>query len=42
MARLRATGLLLARIVENDPDGVPHAGADAADAVAEIDAVIAL
>ena len=32
----------LGRVVEDDPDGVPHAGADAAHAVAEVHAVVAL
>jgi hypothetical protein len=30
------------RIVENDSDGVPHAGADSAHAVAEVHAVVSL
>ena len=42
VARLRATGVSLPRIMEDNPDGVPHAGADAAHAVAEVHAVIAL
>ena len=42
MARLRATGVSLPRVVEDNPDGVPHAGAEAAHAVAEVHAVVAL
>jgi hypothetical protein len=32
----------LSRVVEDDPDGVPRAGADAADTVTEIHTVVAL
>ena len=32
----------LSRVVEDDPDGVPHAGSNAAHAVAEIHAIAAL
>ena len=31
-----------ASVVEDDPDCVPHAGADAADTVAEVHAIVAL
>ena len=36
----RCAGLL--RVVENDANGVPESGADAAYAVPEIDAIVAL
>ena len=41
-ARLGATSVPLPRIVEDNPHGVPHTGADAAHAVTEVHAVIAL
>ena len=41
-ARLGATGVPLPGVVEDNPHGVPHTGADAAHAVAEVHAVIAL
>jgi|HubBroStandDraft_6_1064221.scaffolds.fasta_scaffold612692_1 hypothetical protein len=32
----------LSRVVKDDPDGMPHAGSNAAHAVAEIHAIVAL
>jgi hypothetical protein len=43
LCRRRPTQLLsLLRIVEDDPDGVPHTRADAAHAVAQVHPVVAL
>ena len=38
----RATIRALSRVVEDNPDGVPHAGSNTAHAVAEIYAIVAL